>query len=210
MVSCILCDNPATSEYFRNEKHHFLVCASCTTVFRHPESLISPSAEKERYLAHHNDIKDSGYQEFVSPLVNLVSASFKTSAVGLDFGAGTGPVVAKLLAEKGYTVKLYDPFFHPNKTVLEKEYDFIICCEVIEHFHSPLKEFKLLKHLLKPNGKLFCMTSLWTGTKEEFAGWWYKNDSTHTLFYNPTNLKFIQEHCNYASVLIKKNTIVFN
>lgn len=210
MAACILCGSPKTSEYFRNEKHFFLVCNTCTTVFRHPETWITPSAEKERYVAHKNDVEDTGYQKFVSPLVGAVSASFPNTTLGLDFGAGTGPVAAKLLSEKGFTITLYDPFFHADKVVLEKKYDFIICCEVIEHFHTPLKEFKLLKSLLKPKGKLFCMTNLWAGNSEEFERWWYKNDSTHTLFYNTTNLIFIQENCNFKNVSIKGNVIELN
>ena len=209
MASCILCNTSTTSDYFRNEKHHFLICEGCTTVFRHPNSWISPSAEKERYLAHHNDVEDTGYQTFVTPLVEEIIVNFQATASGLDFGAGTGPVVASMLEKAGYSISLYDPFFHPNKALLENKYDFIICCEVIEHFHKPLQEFKLLKSLLKPNGKVFCMTSLWTGSTKEFENWWYKNDSTHTLFYNPANLKFIQENGSYSSVSIKGSCVVF-
>ncbi len=209
MASCILCNSSTTSEYFRDENHHFLVCNACTTVFRHPNTWMVPSAEKERYLAHHNNVDDTGYQKFVMPLVKAVSSNFY-NASGLDFGAGTGPVAAKLLTERGYSVALYDPFFHTDIGVLEKQYDFIICCEVIEHFHKPLKEFKLLKNLIKPNGKLFCMTTLWAGNVVEFAGWWYKNDSTHTLFYNPTNLNFIKENANFSKVSINGNIIEFN
>lgn len=207
MVSCILCDSPNTSEYFQNERKCFLVCSDCTTVFRHPKTWITHAAEKERYLAHHNNIEDKGYQNFVKPLVELVFSNFPNTAVGLDFGAGTGPVASELLKNKGFSMSLYDPFFHPNKAVLDQKYDFIICCEVMEHFHHPLKEFKLLKNLLKPQGKLFCMTNLWGGNPEDFETWWYKNDSTHILFYNLLNLKFIQERCGFNTVSTNRNVI---
>jgi len=208
MVSCILCAKTTISEYYKDKKHHFLVCSTCHTVFRHPETFISFQAEKDRYLSHHNDVTDTGYQKSVKSLVEAVSANFSTTAVGLDFGAGTGPVAATLLREKGYSIVLYDPFFYPNQDVLGNKYDFIICNEVIEHFHHPLKEFKLLKSLLKPEGMLFCMTMLWNGTTEIFKNWWYKNDSTHTLFYHKTNLKFIQKTCNFKSVFLKGNLII--
>ncbi len=207
MPSCVLCGSPSTSEYFKDEKHFFLVCRDCTTVFRHPENRVSLSAEKERYLAHHNNVEDAGYQNFVKPLVELVSDTFPTTASGLDFGAGTGPVAAKLLLDEGFSIALYDPFFHPDASVLNTTYDFIICCEVIEHFHEPLKEFKLLRSLLKPNGKLFCMTNPWNGNPEEFSTWWYKNDSTHTLFYNATNLSFLQKTCNFKHISMDRNII---
>lgn len=210
MTFCILCGSTETSEYFKDEQHHFLVCEDCTTVFRHPENWVSLSDEKQRYLAHENNVEDIGYQNFVKPLVTEVSANVPNTALGLDFGAGTGPVAAKLLIEKGYSIALYDPFFHPDTAVLENKYDFIICCEVIEHFHNPCKEFRILKNLLKPNGKLYCMTTLWNGNPKEFKTWWYKNDSTHTLFYNAVNLKFIQESCSFENVTVAKNIIAWN
>jgi hypothetical protein len=67
--------------------------------------------EKERYLTHNNDITDPRYQKFVQPVVNAVMENFSTASKGLDFGAGAGPVAAEVLGGKGYSVKLYDPFF---------------------------------------------------------------------------------------------------
>jgi SAM-dependent methyltransferase len=209
MVSCILCNSQNISDYFKDEKHYFLECTSCSTVFRDPETWITASGEKKRYLAHQNDVEDKGYQKFVKPLIEAVIANFQNTALGLDFGAGTGPVAARLLSERGYEIALYDPFFHTDEVVLEKKYDFVICCEVIEHFHFPVKEFKLLKTLLKPDGKLFCMTNLWEGNTKEFGRWWYKNDSTHTLFYNHKNLKVIRESYNFKKVTITNNVIEF-
>jgi len=57
---------------------------------------------------------------------------------------------------------LYDPFFHPKSELLAKKYDFIIACEVIEHFHDPRKEFELLYKLLNQGGKLYLMTDLYS------------------------------------------------
>ena len=207
MVSCILCHTQNTQDYFRNEKHHFLVCNECTTVFRNPDTWVNANTEKERYLLHHNEVEDQGYQKFVSPLVEAVLAKYSNAATGLDFGCGTGPVAAALLKQNGFTISLYDPFFHPDESVLKETYDFIICCEVIEHFHDPLKEFKLLKSLLKPHGTLFCMTNLWNGKPEDFKGWWYKNDCTHTLFYNQVNLQIIQQRCGFQNSTVNSTII---
>ncbi|HAH33245.1 MAG TPA: methyltransferase, partial [Flavobacteriaceae bacterium] len=78
--------------------------------------------EKERYLSHQNDVEDSGFQKFVSPIVRAIKANHSPKDKGLDFGAGTGPVVSKLLEDLNYKMALYDPFFHPSKAPLLNTY----------------------------------------------------------------------------------------
>jgi 2-polyprenyl-3-methyl-5-hydroxy-6-metoxy-1,4-benzoquinol methylase len=169
---------------------------------------VSKTEEKDRYLTHNNDVNDPRYQNFVSPLFTTVNSDFPKTAKGLDFGAGTGPVIAKMLSEKGYSVALYDPFFHPNTEVLEKQYDFIVCCEVMEHFHNPNKEFKLLERLLAPKGKLYCMTDL-VPKNIKFSDWYYKNDNTHVVFYSERNLQWIQRHFGFSKLEVNSRLIVF-
>jgi Methyltransferase domain len=62
----------------------------------------------------------------------------------------------------------------------------------MEHLHDPLKEFGLLKSLLKPQGKLYCMTHLYDESID-FAKWYYKNDKTHVCIYQKETVKFLQE-----------------
>ena len=76
--------------------------------------------------------------------------------------------------------------------------DFIICCEVIEHFHSPSSEFALLRKLLKPGGSLLCMTHL-LPKKTAFRNWYYKNDPTHVIFYSEENIQWIKSNFNFES-----------
>lgn len=194
--------------FFNSDHHTFFECTDCQTVFRDPRSFLDPQAEKDRYLTHINDVDDLRYQNFVAPIVNAVQANFDPSTKGLDFGAGTGPVITSLLSQEGYQMALYDPFFHPDRTVLESKYDFIVCCEVIEHFHQPIAEFKLLKKLLKPSGMLFCMTDPLTD-KISFKEWYYKDDPTHVLFYSEVNLEYIAETVGYEKVSCDGRLISF-
>lgn len=91
-------------------------------------------------MLHQNDIHDEGYRHFVSPITDNIQKDFDfKNSIGLDFGAGTGPVTTQILLEKGYSVNLYDPFFHPDTAVLQRRYDFIICCETMEHFFGRIK-----------------------------------------------------------------------
>ena len=159
-LSCPLCHSESNKEFGIKSRTFFLKCDHCSLVFKSPEFYPSQEKEKARYLLHENDVENLNYQQFVSPIVEVIIKDKTSIAKGLDFGAGSGPVIAKLLIDKGYHISLYDPFFHPNKSVLSKKYDFIICCEVIEHFHQPFKEFELMRKLLKHKGSLYCMTQL--------------------------------------------------
>ncbi|PKA83768.1 methyltransferase family protein [Ulvibacter sp. MAR_2010_11] len=209
MVPCILCHSLQTKLLLYRQEVAYYLCNSCGSVYKDPAGFLDREAEKERYLLHENDVNDHDYQYFVNPIVEEVVKHFPEKSTGLDFGAGTGPVIAKLLSEKGYTISLYDPFFHPNTSVLHKTYDFIVCCEVIEHFHNPEKEFELLHKMLEPEGKLFCMTELLPKEKS-FATWYYKDDPTHVLFYSEENLKWIQEHFGFKKVEIEGRLVVFS
>jgi hypothetical protein len=117
---------------------------------------LRPNSDKEklRYEEHINDVENKGYQRFVSPITSAVLKDFSTDDKGLDFGAGTGPVISKLLEDKDYSLVQYDPFFHNFPELLKDKYNYIVSCEVIEHFYHPKKEFELLHSLIQPKGKL--------------------------------------------------------
>lgn len=156
----------------------------------HPQHYLSHKEEKARYLTHNNDVNDPRYRKFVRPVIRAVITYTHPNHVGLDYGAGTGPVITKLLREKGYTMTTYDPIFIPNSEVLNDTYDFIVCCEVVEHFHNPQREFERFYKLLNPCGLLVIKTELLT-TDIDFPNWYYIKDPTHTIFYNPNGMHFL-------------------
>ena len=53
-----------------------------------------------------------------------------------------------MIKKDGFKVDIYDPYFFPNKEIFSKNYNFITCTEVAEHFHNPQKEFMLLNKLI--------------------------------------------------------------
>ncbi len=167
---------------------------------------LSTADEKKRYNEHNNDVGDPGYRKFVKPLVEKVQHKFSPEAAGLDYGAGPGPVSTVLLKEKGFKIELYDPFYWNDRSALDKKYDFIICCEVIEHFHAPAKEFKLLRSLLQPHGSLYCMTEIYTDDLD-FSHWHYKNDPTHVFFYHRHTLRWIKKECGFSKLTIDQRVI---
>jgi len=203
-VQCPLCLESKTK--VRTDNSEFINCATCNSVFRHPKFHLSLEDEKQRYLKHDNNINDSGYQEFVTPLLTAVLDQCNANDIGLDYGAGTGPVLAKLLNQKHYKVYLWDPFFHPDDTVLEASYDYIICCEVIEHFRDPREEFQKLKKLIKPGGLLLCMTHLLT-EEINFANWYYQRDPTHVFLYTESSMTWIKRNFEFSSLSINGRVI---
>jgi len=209
-MNCILC-NTKLLEPIHNEKpHRFYDCHCCGSIVRSTDTFPNDSIEIERYESHNNDVNDPRYQKFVSPITQAVQTDFDAqNSLGLDFGAGTGPVITKVLKDIGYHLNLYDPFFHPDTSVLNQNYDYIVCCEVIEHFHQPLKEFQLLKELLKPHGKLYCMTDIFRN-QIAFENWYYKNDPTHVIFYTEKSLQWIQNKVGFNHLAIEKRLIVFS
>ena len=134
---------------------------------------------------------------------------FSKDYFGLDFGAGTGSAISKVLRDNDYQITEYDPYFHPFPELLEKQYDYIACCEVVEHFHHPDKEFRLLKKLLKPNGKLYCMTHVYN-REIDFENWYYKNDHTHVFMYQKETIEWISKTFGFSDVKINNRLIVFS
>ena len=91
---------------------------------------------------------------------------------------------------------------------LKEKYEYIACCEVIEHFYHPYKEFKNLRNMLKENGALYCQTNIY---KENinFKDWYYKNDPTHVFFYTEKSIYWIKENFAFSDITIKNRLIIF-
>ncbi|HQV36693.1 MAG TPA: class I SAM-dependent methyltransferase [Flavobacterium sp.] len=206
-MKCPLCNHPS-NHFYSQKSREFYFCTKCFSVFLDDKNYISETEERKHYEMHNNDVNDIRYQSFVSPIVDSILNDFKKTDKGLDFGSGTGPVITKMLRDNDYDIQEYDPFFADNSETLKQKYDYIACCEVIEHFHHPKKEFELLFNLLKPGGKLYCKTDLFTEVKN-FDSWGYKNDPTHVFFYHQKSILWIQKNIGFTSVKIDGRLIVF-
>lgn len=204
---CPLCSNSGFL-FFKNEKITFYQCVTCKGIFADKKLRLSSTEEKDRYKHHKNNINDIGYINFADPIISTVKKYFNSDHQGLDFGVGHTPVLSEILKAQNYNFEIYDPLFFDRKEVLKNEYDFITCCEVIEHFYDPFKEFKLLHNLLIPGGKLICMTFLYH-KGIVFNNWFYKNDPTHVFLYQNETIYWIKEHYNFDNVKIHNRLIVF-
>lgn len=205
---CPLCNS--TTKLFYTGKHEtYYQCNTCFGIFLHSDSRPSSLEEINHYRQHNNDIEDKGYQNFVSPITNSILHDFTPKHEGLDFGAGTGPVISKILNDNNFSIAQYDPYFHNFPELLTKKYDYIASCEVIEHFYNPYKEFGLLKSLLSPNGKMYCMTHIYDESID-FTNWYYKNDPTHVFIYHANTIEWIKKEFAFSHVNINNRLIIFS
>ena len=188
-MNCTLCRSPATPfcnvagrEYFR--------CRDCQLTFEHPDKLPSPDEEKGQYDLHENRPDDPGYRKFLGQLSDPLVAKLKDGASGLDFGCGPGPALAIMLREQGFDCATYDPLYAPDRAVLERQYDFVTCTEVIEHLHHPAREWAWFAEHVKPGGWLGIMTR-WLTDDAAFARWHYRRDPTHVCFWQPDTFQWL-------------------
>lgn len=207
IITCPLCGDEAFQVFDFRSRDYFR-CGCCFALMVDPLKHLSAEDEKRRYDLHNNDVNDPGYRQFVRPIVDKVQQYYKADTTGLDYGAGSGPVAAVLLKEKGFNINLYDPFYWNNRDILKMKYDFIICLEVIEHFRQPYCEFKFLQSLLKPGGSLFCMTEL-IPDDLELQQWYYIKDPTHIFLYDRKSLEWIKTSFSFANLKIEGRLIHF-
>jgi SAM-dependent methyltransferase len=199
IMNCVLCENWAPPFYGDEKKgQQYYCCDACDLRFLDPKARLDAKEEQARYSLHNNDILDPGYQKFVDPLLQLITTHIPSTAKGLDYGCGEGPVLTHLLAKQGYDVSLYDPFFHDEKSVLERKYDFIFSIEVIEHFYHPAQELKKLKNILAPGGHLLFMTLMYD-KDIDFSAWFYRLDPTHVCFYSDQTFRWIQKKFGFKT-----------
>jgi SAM-dependent methyltransferase len=169
-------------------------CRTCAARFLDPRQRPLPDAEYAHYLTHQNHPDDPGYRQFLSkladPLMSRLAEGASEPSRGLDYGCGPGPALAARLREAGHEMALYDPFFHPDPSPLDRVYDFVTSTETAEHFHRPAAELDRLMRLVRPGGWLAIMTSFQTDDAR-FQNWHYRKDPTHVVFYREATMRHL-------------------
>ncbi len=200
---CPLCDSSLVNKI----DQFYYDCETCHAIVKDKKYYLTLEEEKARYETHNNDVNDVRYQNFTSPITNYVLANFTPEHKGLDYGSGTGPVISKMLNDNNYNIAQYDPFFAPNNHLLKNKYDYIACCEVVEHFHNPKLEIEKLLLLLKSKGNLLIMTFLYNN-KIDFEKWVYRNDPTHVFIFRKETFEYIEYEKNVNIDILSDRFIV--
>ncbi|OGS35704.1 MAG: hypothetical protein A2506_04865 [Elusimicrobia bacterium RIFOXYD12_FULL_66_9] len=193
---CPLCGG-SSEAFFREGAREYLRCGTCALTFVPARGHSDPARERERYAKHRNEPEDAGYRAFLDRLLVPLCAKLTAGAAGLDYGCGPGPTASRMLAQRGFPTRDYDPYFAPDADALRRTYGFIVCTEVLEHLRRPAEDLACLDALLAPGGWLGAMT----GVLEDdaaFPGWWYRNDFTHIAFYRPETLDWVARRFGWS------------
>lgn len=168
---------------------------------------LSPAEERTYYDLHENSLQDEGYRRFLNrcaiPLLNVL----RPGSEGLDFGCGPAPLLAQMLAEAGHRMALYDAFYLRDAGAMEREYDFVVSTEVVEHLADPGKVLQQLWERLRPGGLLALMTKL-VMSPERFANWHYIRDPTHICFFSVQTFRWLADRLS-AELQFADSDVIF-
>ena len=196
-MDCPVCSSCTTQVLLYTDTKTYSECGTCGVIFLDRASFVSAEIERAHYETHRNGVEDQGYRSFLSRLTCPLLQRLDGGRYGLDYGCGPGPALAEMMREAGHTMQIYDPFFRPEKSVLESSYDFVTCTEVVEHFHNPAKEFARFDQLLRPGGWLGVMTRF-VPDDVDFSEWYYRKDPTHVVFYRAETFRKIADDFEWA------------
>lgn len=204
---CRLCGAAVVAFLSAPDGRNYQRCPRCAVTQLDARQLPLPAEEHAHYRLHQNDPADPDYRRFVARLAVPLGDQLAPRAEGLDFGCGPGSALAALLREAGHGITLYDPLFAPHSEALARDYDFVACSEVAEHLHDPAAEFARLDRLLRPGGWLAVMTCFQVDDGA-FAGWHYRRDPTHVVFYREESFAWLAGHLGWRLEIPARNVVL--
>lgn len=206
---CPLCHAAEPTSVGSGDDKGYFACPTCDLIYLAPSRRLSATDERVRYELHNNDRGDPGYVLFLRRLADPLIDRLRAGARGLDFGCGPAPVLSEILTAAGFPCAAHDPFFAPGDGLLDEQYDFITCSEVVEHAHDPARMFAGLRRMLAPGGILGVMTMFHPGA-DAFADWWYRRDPTHVCFYDEATMRWIGERHGWTTEFPRPNVTLFS
>ncbi len=208
MQPCPLCGSNQISFFHQDARRDYLRCQNCLLVFVPRVGHLDPTAEKAQYDLHRNSPDDPGYRKFLGRLFDPLVTRLKPGSCGLDFGSGPGPTLSVMLEEAGFEMTTYDIFYAPEKTVLNRRYDFITATEVVEHLSQPGQVLAQLWQMLLPGGYLALMTKQVIDAAA-FARWHYKNDPTHIAFFSRQTFVWLGDQWQSKPEFVESDVVFF-
>ncbi len=186
----------------------YSVCEECGFIYKNIEHHLNPELELKEYNYHNNSFESKGYVLMFQNLIDQFIKPLHISGKVLDYGSGPGPVLKELMRRAGYEAYDYDPFFNPNKKYSQNKYSLITITEVVEHFVSPIKEFRHLESLLEETGYLVIMTQFNPLSLDEFLKSSYRRVGTHVSFYSLKTIQYIANLFHLEIVTHNKKNII--
>ncbi|MCK5854314.1 MAG: class I SAM-dependent methyltransferase [Sulfurovaceae bacterium] len=173
--------------------------------------MVDEKSEKAHYDKHENGFESLGYVEMFEKFIDkAIEPYLENIESTLEFGCGSGPVLAELLRQKGLEVDQYDLYYFPKKVYEDKKYDLITSTEVFEHLKEPTTILQTLVNSLNYNGYIILMTQFPPSDDKEFLDWWYRRDITHISFFTPKSFEIMAEKVGLKVInVIQPNIVVF-
>ncbi|TFH05663.1 MAG: class I SAM-dependent methyltransferase [Spirochaetales bacterium] len=189
--ACPLCES-LSAFYHQDLRRTYYQCSHCALVFVLPGEFLTPLQERAEYELHRDAPGDQGYRKFLSRMSEQIDIRVPPESHGLDFGCGPGPALSVVFEELGHAMAIYDPFFAPDRSVLDRTYDFVTATEVAEHLKDIRADLTLMWRCVRPGGYLGIMTKRVIDLAA-FARWHYKDDRTHICFYSTRTFSWLAE-----------------
>lgn len=120
--------------------------------------------------------------------------------------AAPAPPLPLCCARQVIKLRCTTRFFFNAPNVLKRQYDFITCTEVVEHFHYPAREFQRLNDLLKNKGVLAIRTQFQTDDAK-FTYWRYRHDPTHVVFYREHTFQVLAQQLGWQCEIVAPNVV---
>lgn len=211
--NCPLCGSSSVKNFYYQDlfNRNFNRCSKCFLIFVDREQLIDRTIEKTRYESHQNDVLTEGYERFLRRLITPIKSKLPENASGIDFGQGPYPMLIELFKKDGYeNVVGYDPFFHNDPSVLvDKKYDFVTSCEVVEHMNDVRAGLESLCSLLEKDSMLVISTGLFDESIK-FQDWYYIRDDTHINIFHFKTIEWIAQHFQLEINQVSKNLVIYS
>lgn len=206
--ACPLCLRVGLQPGFEASGRTFSRCATCDLLSVAASDRPDAAAENAHYLMHENSPDDPRYREFLDRLLAPLTSKLEPGARGLDYGSGPGPTASVMLAERGFSTALYDPFFAPDTGQRDRVYDFVLSTESVEHFHAPIREFERIDRMVRPGGWIALMTEM--VDERLSAKWWYLHDPTHVCFYSMDTMRWIARRFTWTIESPARNVVLLH
>ena len=207
--ACPLCGTGGARPFAERRGTRYFRCGACRLAFMDPAQRPDAAAELAHYGTHRNDVHDPRYRAFLARVADPLAERLPPGAEGLDYGCGPAPALARMMEERGFRMRAYDPLFVPDQGALRRTYDFAACTETAEHFHHPAAEWTRLDALLRPGGWLGVMTQLLDDARD-FAAWRYARDPTHVCFYAEETMRWIADRFGWRMESPGRNVVLFH
>ncbi|ABV34706.1 conserved hypothetical protein [Shewanella sediminis HAW-EB3] len=206
MRRCPLCHNQHSSVFHQDRKRNMYLCDRCQLVFSDANSHLPPPVEKRRYQQQVAK-NQKPLKQFLMSLILQCEQQSTDPLIGLNFGRVAEPDTVLSVESHRHTLYQYDPYFAANHDLLKRQYDFICCYRVFEHFRFPFKEWSLLGKLLKPGAWLAISTKLLTELSA-FDRWHHKNNLTHVSFYQHSTFEFLAQQAGFKLLFAANDLIL--